>query len=160
MAGRVSPSAVLRPSQSKLAVILRSPFLPRPWTLLTPLYGVSFEILIYIATGPTICLAFNNSSQSSRFEAIPELDAIQFLSTRKESYTPSCIGSIGSPVIRLRPTTLPSACSSCSAATIWYTISKANRQTETAIGLTAVLYVMTRIRSKCLWNNQESIRKG
>lgn len=32
-----------------------------------------------------ICRAFNNSSQSKRFEAMPELEAMQFLSTRKES---------------------------------------------------------------------------
>lgn len=65
----------------------------------------------------TICLAFSSSSQRSRFEAMPALDEIQFRSTRKESYTPSWIGSIGSPVVRLSPTTLPSLCSSWSAAT-------------------------------------------
>jgi hypothetical protein len=59
-----------------------------------------------------ICLALSISSHSSRFDAIPAAEAMQLRSTRNESYTPSCVGSIGSPVVRLRPTMLPSACSS------------------------------------------------
>jgi hypothetical protein len=64
-----------------------------------------------------ICLALSISSHSSRFDAIPAAEAIQLRSTRNESNTPSCVGSMGSPVVRLRPTTFPSACSSCRAAT-------------------------------------------
>ncbi len=64
-----------------------------------------------------ICLAFSISSQRRRFDAMPELDAIAFLSTRNESYTPSRTGSMDSPVLRSRPTMLPSACSSWRVAT-------------------------------------------
>lgn len=96
----------------------RSPFsLSRSGSLLTSLYIFSICFDIDLVARLTICLAFSSSSHKSRFDAIPELDATQFLSTRKESYTPSCIGSIGSPVMRLSPTTLPSDCSSWSAAT-------------------------------------------
>ena len=65
----------------------------------------------------TICRALSISSHSNRFDEIPVADAMQLRSTRNESYTPSCVGSIASPVERLRPTMLPSACSSCRAAT-------------------------------------------
>lgn len=65
-----------------------------------------------------ICRAFNNSSHSSRLEAMLELDATQFLNTLKESNTPTSSGSIGSPVSRSSPTTSPSACSSRNAATV------------------------------------------
>jgi hypothetical protein len=60
----------------------------------------------------TIWRALSISSQSSKFDAMPELEAMEFLSTRKESYTPSCTGSMGSPVVKFSPTLLPSACSS------------------------------------------------
>jgi UDP-N-acetylenolpyruvoylglucosamine reductase len=65
----------------------------------------------------TICRALSISSHNKRFDAIPVLEAMQFLRTRKESNTPSWIGSIGSPVFRSNPTVFPSACSSWSAAT-------------------------------------------
>src|SRR4051794_4162748 len=61
------------------------------------------EILLYSSIpgpGPPcrpICLAFRSSSHRRRLDAIPELEATQFLRTRKESYTPSSTGSIGSP---------------------------------------------------------------
>ena len=64
-----------------------------------------------------ICLALSISSHRRRFDAIPELDAIAFLSTRKESYTPSRTGSMGSPVFRSRPKMLPSVCWSWRVAT-------------------------------------------
>jgi hypothetical protein len=70
-----------------------------------------------------ICLAFNISSQSKRLDAMPELEAIAALITRKESYTPSSTGSIVLPVVRSRPTMLPSACSSWRSATIFRLIS-------------------------------------
>jgi hypothetical protein len=60
----------------------------------------------------TIWRALSISSQSSKFDAMPELDAMEFLSTRNESYTPSCTGSMGSPVVKFSPTLFPSACSS------------------------------------------------
>lgn len=56
--------------------------------------------------------------QSNRFEAMLDEEARVFLITRKESYIPSATGSIGSPVVRSIPTTLPSAYSSWRADTI------------------------------------------
>src|SRR5437762_7487249 len=60
--------------------------------------------LCEIQVGPklTICRALSISSQSSRFDAIPQLDAMQLRSTRNESYTPSWTGSITWPVVRFK----------------------------------------------------------
>src|ERR1700761_8141549 len=70
-----------------------------------------------------MCLAFNISSHSSKFAPIAVLDAMLLRSTRNESYTPSCTGSIGSPVVRSKPTTFPSANSSCNFATVRILVS-------------------------------------
>lgn len=59
-----------------------------------------------------ICRALSISSQSRRFDAMPVELAMLFRSTRKLSKTPCCSGSMGSPSVRSRPATWPSACSS------------------------------------------------
>lgn len=96
-----------------------------------PFYLLSFyDVISYMwSLGPSIpgpgppalpiWRAFNNSSHRSRLAAILELEAMQFLNTLKESNTPSSSGSMGSPVSRFRPTTLPSAYSSCRSATVF-----------------------------------------
>lgn len=59
-----------------------------------------------------ICLALSISSHSNKLLAIPVALAIALRRTRKESYTPVCTGSMGSPSVRSRPAIWPSACSS------------------------------------------------
>jgi hypothetical protein len=65
-----------------------------------------------------ICLALSISSHNNKFDAIPVELAMEFLITRKLSYTPVCTGSIGSPRVRSSPATWPSAWASWRVATM------------------------------------------
>lgn len=58
---------------------------PGARALFTSLQTIRVFVLSRRYAGLTICLAFKSSSHKSRFEAMPELDAMQFLKTRKES---------------------------------------------------------------------------
>lgn len=119
---------VMERNKSNHEQIRRSPAILQVVTLSS---NVSRSGILYIwSLGPSIpgpgppalpiCRAFSSSSQRRRLEAMPELDAIMFLKTRKESYTPVSSGSIGSPVSRSRPTTSPSLTPSRRAATALY----------------------------------------
>lgn len=96
-----------------------------------------------------ICRALSISSVSSRFDAMPVLEAMQLRRTRKESKTPTWMGSMGSPVVRSRPTARPSACSSWSAATGAMLVCATERGKKEAV-LTRVLYIEAGVRGQRL----------
>ena len=104
---------LLLPSTPHSPHLVRAQFAAPAFAALDPFTSVCDT------SGPklTICRALSISSHSSRFDAIPQLEAMQLRSTRNESYTASWIGSIAWPVVRFKPTMLPSVCSSCSSAT-------------------------------------------
>lgn len=86
---------------------------------------------------------------------------MQFLRTLNESKTPSSSGSIGSPVSKFNPTTWPSACSSCSAATIVVILALCFYSNIGGLRkLTSILNVVSSIGSQGLGDDKESIGKG
>lgn len=127
------------------------------------LYIIYF-FLVYCSPVPcgSVCRpiwrAFSISSHSSRFEAMPALDAIALRKTRKESNTPSWIGSMGWPVVKFRPTMLPSACSSVKEATC-PGISACIRNIRTELELTSILDIVTGVGGEGFGNDQQCICK-
>lgn len=86
---------------------------------------------------------------------------MQFLRTLKESKTPSSSGSIGSPVSKFNPTTWPSVCSSCSAATViimlaYYFYSIIPGMCK----LTSILNIVSSIGGQGLGDDEKSVGKG